>query len=111
MMHLAALTKPLNVRTSPISSTVQLSWDAVYGASGYNVYYCVAPPDPTRSWPDFRDSALGGGNLVYKTRVTSTSATFSNMPNYSSYYYIVVPVDGSGVEGYYCGYAIGSVFY
>ncbi len=110
-LHFAALGKPVNVKTTPISSTVTLSWNSVYAASKYKLYVCVAPPDPTVPWQQFRDSALASGNLVYKGTTTGTSYTFTGMPNYSSRYYIVVPTDSSGVEGWFCGYAIGSVFY
>ncbi len=110
-LHLAALANPTNVKTSPISSAITLSWNSVNAAAQYRIYYCVGAPDTTKSWAEFKASMQGTGNLVYWGSTSATSVSIYGMPIYSSYYYIVVPADASGVEGWYYGYAIGTVFY
>lgn len=109
-LHVAALGKPTNVYTGPIGKNVNLYWNSVYAAARYNIYVCIGPPNITVPWAEFKASTPGD-QLWCLGYTTGTSAAISGMPNYSSYYYIVVPTDANGVEGWFYGYAIGTVFY
>jgi glycosidase/fibronectin type 3 domain-containing protein len=65
-------------------SQVNLSWNSVAGASGYNLY---------------RSVVRGGGyQLVNATPLTGTSFSDSGLQNASDYYYIVKAVDTIGNE-------------
>ncbi len=112
-LNLAALGKPTGVTANGhlTGGILYMSWNTVYAASRYNIYRCTAAPDPTKTWAEFKASATANGHLSFLGYTGSTSASISGMPNYSNYYYIIVPANSSGVEGAFYGYAIGSIFY
>jgi hypothetical protein len=110
-IHVAALGQPTGVAANGMTGDhlVHMSWNAVPYASKYNIYYCVLPPAPTMSWFDFKASA--GASLHYVGPASGTTATVSGLPDYAMYYFIVVPTDASGVEGWYCGYQLTTIFW
>ena len=76
---------PANLKvTSEGNGTVALSWNAVSGASGYNVY---------------RSVVTGGGYVkVNSSLLSGTSFTDSGLENARSYFYVVKAVDSAGNE-------------
>ena len=80
------LPAPANVRAARSSSNptdVSITWNAVSGASSYKVYYS--------------SSSTGSGTLDGTS--TTTSFTSRNCAENRAWYFMVVAVNGSGVEG------------
>ena len=111
-IQVAALGQPTGVAANGMTGDhlVHMSWNAVPYASRYNIYYSVGVPYSGQSWFAFRASTLGS-TLHYYGYASGTTAMLSGFPDFSTYYFIVVPTDASGVEGWYCGYANTTVFW
>ncbi|WP_171683406.1 family 43 glycosylhydrolase [Paenibacillus planticolens] len=77
----AAPAVPTNIKTDPSSSTVKVSWDAVVGATGYNIY---------------RSSSLTGTYTKIKSDVNGTSFVDKGLAALNTYYYKVSSVNASG---------------
>jgi len=78
------LSSPENVAAVPGDKSVALSWDATFGASGYNVYHWSA----------------GGADflLVNSEPITQTNFTDTAVTNGTTYDYAVSAVDAGGDE-------------
>jgi glycosidase len=75
---------PTGLQATEGNAQVGLSWNAVTGAAGYNVY---------------RSVVSGGGRIkVNASLLTGTSFTDTGLQNGRSYYYAVTAVDGIGNE-------------
>jgi len=88
---LAALpAAPAGLSAAGGNYQVSLSWTAVTGATGYNLYWGTAPG--------------GEGTYPYRTGLTGTSATDTGVSNGQTYYYTLTAVNASG-EGAFSGEA------
>jgi hypothetical protein len=74
---------PISLTASAADSQVTLSWNAVDGASGYNVK---------------RSTTAGGPYTTIATNVTGTTYVDNTVTNVTTYYYVVTAIDGSGNE-------------
>lgn len=79
---------PLVVQATGGAASVALAWDAILGATSYNVYYASQPGLTKANY-----AALGGTRI---TGITSPSFTASGLTPNAPYYFIVTTVDGSG---------------
>lgn len=77
----AAPAIPTNLKADPSPSTVNVSWDAVAGATGYNIY---------------RSSSLNGTYTKVKSNVNGTSFMDKGLASQNTYYYKVSSVNTSG---------------
>ncbi len=73
---------PGNLLATPGNVKVTVTWSAVTGATGYNVYRSLAPGGPY-------GAPLAGG-------VTGTTHTDNAVANDTTYYYVATAVDGTG---------------
>jgi hypothetical protein len=80
--HLAA---PTGVSATPGSGRVTLTWSAVSGATGYNIY-----------WGTSASVAKGTGTPL---TAANSPYTHTGLTNGSGYYYVLTAVNGSGGEG------------
>ena len=80
--------KPLNLTATPGDTQITLTWDAVEGATSYNVK---------------RSDSATGTYITIKTNETGTSFVDTGLTNGSTYYYKVSAVnsDGEGSESDY----------
>jgi Calx-beta domain-containing protein len=83
----AVFAAPTGLNTSVVTvscgSAVDLAWDAVTGATGYNVLRGTAEAGPftqigTSAGTSFRDNAAGTGTFWYAVQATKTDATSGN---------------------------------
>jgi hypothetical protein len=81
----AAVATPGNLHASPGNAQVSLTWNAVSGASSYNVYRSAV--------------SHGEGNTPVATGVTATSYTDAGLSNGTTYYYQVTAVGSAGESG------------
>jgi len=79
---------PMFLRATPGSSSVTLNWDAILGATSYNVYYSTQPGLTKANYV-----ALGAGKVA---GILSPTYTVTGLDSNSAYYFIVTTVDGSG---------------
>lgn len=79
---------PMFLRTTAGSGSVTLAWDAILGATSYNVYYATQPGLTKANY-----ISLGGVRI---TGVTSPNYVVSGLAPNAPYYFIVTTVDGSG---------------
>ena len=80
---------PMTVRAVPSGSSVTLTWDAIVGATGYNIYY-AAQSGVTHS----NYTSLSHGTRI--TGITSNSQTINGLIPNSVYYFVVTTVEGFG---------------
>ena len=87
-VDLKAAPAPTNLHlTNEGNATVSLAWDAVPGATGYNLY---------------RSYVSGGGWVKVNTSLlTATSYIDSGLQNARTYYYVVTSLDAAGNESRY----------
>ena len=83
------LSAPMTLSATPSGTSVTLQWDAILGATSYNIYY-AAQPGVTKEEYLF----LTHGTRI--TGITSTSQTISGLTANSPYYFVVTAVDASG---------------
>jgi fibronectin type 3 domain-containing protein len=85
---------PTNLKiTAEGDAQISLSWDAVAGASGYNLY---------------RSPVSGGGWVrVNSTPLTGAAFTDSGLSNTRVYYYVVTALDSAGNESAYSNQVSG----
>ena len=74
---------PTNLTATEGDSKVTLSWNAVTGATGYNVK---------------RSTTAGGPYTTIATNVKGTSYVDNTVTNGTTYYYVITAVDDSGNE-------------
>jgi hypothetical protein len=85
----SAANSPMSIAVSgtglqPVSYSVNLAWNAVTGAAGYNVY---------------RGTVSGGPyTLLTSALITTTSFIDTNVPSGQTYYYAVTSVNSEGVQ-------------
>lgn len=79
---------PMLVKTTLGAGTVTLNWDAILGATSYNVYYANQPGVTKANY-----ATLVGGTRV--TGLTSSTFTLGIAPNVP-YYFVVTTVDPTG---------------
>jgi hypothetical protein len=80
---------PMTLKATPSGTSVNLTWDAVLGATSYNLYYAA---QPGVSKDEYR--FLAGG-----VRITNTGNAFytvSGLTTNSPYYFVVTAVDPNG---------------
>jgi hypothetical protein len=106
MFKIAALARPTGLTAGPAggASVVEFGWNIISEASRYNVYVSMAEPDPLRSWADNKATLTAAHDLSYKGYTNDTLFYVTSVPNHSSLYYIVVPANASGVEGWSFNY-------
>ena len=75
--------RPQNVTATPGNAKITLSWNAVSDATGYTVQ---------------RSAASGGPYTTIASGVTATSYLDTGLVNGTTYYYVVVATNGSGVS-------------
>ncbi len=73
---------PGNLLASPANARITVTWSAVTGATGYNVYRSLTPGGPY------------GSPLA--TGLTTISYTDNAVANDTTYYYVATAVDGTG---------------
>ena len=83
-----ALTAPQNVQAAAGDGRVTLSWDAVNGATGYDI--CRATEQITNA---INCSAYNGGLLLLDQ---TSPATLANLSNGTAYYFVVIPKNADG---------------
>jgi hypothetical protein len=79
---------PMFLRATPGSGSVTLGWDAILGATSYNVYYAARPGLTKANY-----ASLGGVRI---TGVTSSSYTVSGLAPNAPYYFVITTVDPTG---------------
>jgi hypothetical protein len=79
---------PMFLRATPGSGSVTLAWDAILGATSYNVYYATQPGLTKANY-----ASLGGVRI---TGIISPTFIVSGLAPSSAYYFMVTTVDGSG---------------
>lgn len=75
--------------TSPSAGQVSVTWNAVTGATSYNVYYLLAASQPTNA------QVLAGA----EQSSSSASLTLSGLTSGSTYYVLVTAVNAAGESG------------
>jgi hypothetical protein len=78
----AAPAAPANLLATPANARVTVTWNAVIGATGYNVYRSLTPGGPY-------DSPIATG-------LTAAAHTDTAVSNDTTYYYVAAAVDGTG---------------
>lgn len=78
------ISVPTNLTAIAGDSKVTLSWDAVTGATGYNVK---------------RSTTAGGPYTIIATNVSGTSYVDATVTNGTTYYYVVTAVTADGESG------------
>lgn len=78
----SALSAPANLTATGGDSRASLSWGAVAGASGYNIYQGTTP---------------GGEGATAVQSVTTTSAAVTGLVNGTTYYFVVKATKGNEV--------------
>ncbi len=115
VVHVAALNQPGTVTAQQNWDTgyVSMTWGTVPYAASYHVYISKVPLDITASWFANKAVLTAQGYLEYVSipgMTGSTSGcTLAGAPQGLQIYFIVVPTDASGVEGWWCRYAITTV--
>jgi hypothetical protein len=82
---LGSVAGPTLVAGTATSTTVPLSWSAVSGATGYNLYYAT--------------SATGTQAQANTSPITGTSYTVGSLTASTTYYFFGNSIDSSGLEG------------
>ncbi|MGZ5789843.1 MAG: extracellular catalytic domain type 2 short-chain-length polyhydroxyalkanoate depolymerase, partial [Burkholderiaceae bacterium] len=82
---LGAVAGPTLTPGTPTSTTVPLTWGAVSGATGYNIYYAT--------------SAAGTQAQANTSAITGTSYTVGSLTASTQYYFFGNSIDSSGLEG------------
>ena len=103
MFKIAALPGPTGLTAGPSggAGVVEFGWNTIPEAARYDVYVSTAAPDTMRSWVDNKAALSAAHKLSYKGFAHDTLFYVTNIPNHSSLYYIVVPANASGVEGWF----------
>jgi len=83
------LRAPMTLKATSSGTSVTLKWDAILGATSYNIYY-AAQPGVTKDEYVF----LAGGTRL--TGIVSTTQTVNSLTANSPYYFVVTAVDASG---------------
>ncbi len=78
-----SITAPANLIATAGGSQVTLSWDAIAGATGYNVK---------------RSTTAGGPYITIATNVIATRYIDNTVTNGTTYYYVVTAVNSDGNE-------------
>ena len=76
-----SISSPTNLAATPGDSQITLNWDAVTGATGYNVK---------------RSLTTGGPYETIATSVPGTSYVDTNVVNGTTYYYVVTAINADG---------------
>lgn len=86
----ASLAAPQNVAAIPANGSVNLSWNPVSGATGYNIYYATEANIIIANIASFDDG----------TRIQNANSprVINSLRNNKTYYFVVTAVNGS-VEG------------
>ena len=77
--------EPTNVSATPVAGGIQLTWDAVSGVSGYNIYRST-------------EEGQLGSKINHELIAGQTSYTDRAVSNNVKYYYTVKSVDSGGAE-------------
>jgi fibronectin type 3 domain-containing protein len=85
----ADLTAPMTLKATTAGTSVTLKWDAILGATSYNVYYAVQPGLSKEGYV-----FLSNGTRI--TGITGNTQTINSLAANSPYYFIVTAVDTSG---------------
>jgi hypothetical protein len=85
----SALAAPQNIAVVPANGSVTLTWNAVLGATSYNIYYASEPQILIRSITSFDDGTL--------LQNVSSPRVINSLRNNETYYFVVTALSG-GVE-------------
>lgn len=80
---------PMTLKATPSGTSVTLTWDAILGATSYNIYYAAQAGVSKEEY-----KFLTGGTRL--TGIANTSQTINGLTANSPYYFVVTAVDGSG---------------
>jgi len=103
MFKIAALARPtgLTVGSAGGAGVVEFGWNIIPEAALYNVYVSTVAPDTLRSWQNNKATLTAAHKLSYKGNTNDTLYYITNVPNHSTLYYIVVPANFAGIEGWF----------
>lgn len=103
MFKIAALSCPTGLNAGPSggAGVVEFGWNTIPEAARYNVYVSTAAPNLLRSWANNKATLTAAHSLSFKGYTNDTVYYVTNVPNHSTLYYIVVPANAAGVEGWF----------
>lgn len=83
----SALAAPQNIAVIPANGSVTLTWNAVLGATSYNIYYASEPQILIRSIASFDDGTV--------LQNISSPSVINSLRNNETYYFVVTAVSGN----------------
>ncbi|CAB5497801.1 hypothetical protein THERMOT_749 [Bathymodiolus thermophilus thioautotrophic gill symbiont] len=86
------LDTPKNLTATEGNASVDLTWDAVSGATGYQVYYAKQSFDGISNDNLSSHASSNGGSLLQN--ITDNNKTVTNLTNNTRYYFVVTAVKG-----------------
>lgn len=83
----STLAAPQNIAVIPANGSVTLTWNAVVGATSYNIYYASEPQILIRSIASFDDGTV--------LQNISSPRVINSLRNNETYYFVVTAVSGN----------------